>query len=85
MKFNLNTANSQVVMTNNPFDKSEWKLFKNKNWDTNKYLASLRLDDILMNLEKCLDICKENIDRFDDEGDLIIKYLDNNTIANFFI
>ena len=67
---------SQVVMTNNPFDKSEWKLFKNKNWDTNIYLASLRLDDILMNLEKCLDICKENIDRFDDEGDLIIKYLD---------
>ena len=67
---------SQVVMTNNPFDKSEWKLFKNKNWDTNKYLASLRLDDILMNLEKCLDICKENIDRFDDESDLIIKYLD---------
>ena len=29
-----------------------------------------------MNLEKCLDICKENIDGFDDEGDLIIKYLD---------
>ena len=67
---------SNVVMTNNPFDKSEWQLFKNKNWDTNKYLASLRLDDILMNLDKCLDICKENIDNFDNENDLIINYLD---------
>ena len=67
---------SKVVMTNNPFDKSEWQLFKNKNWDTNKYLASLRLDDILMNLDKCLDICKENIDNFDNENDLIINYLD---------
>ena len=67
---------SKVVMTNNPFDKFEWQLFKNKNWDTNKYLASLRLDDILMNLDKCLDICKENIDNFDNENDLIINYLD---------
>ena len=67
---------SQVVMTNNPFDKSEWQLFKKKNWDTNKYLASLRLDDILINLEKCLDICKENINNFDNDNDLIIKYLD---------
>ena len=63
-------------MTNNPFDKSEWQLFKNKNWDTNKYLASLRLDDILINLDKCLDICKENINNFDNDRDLIIKYLD---------
>ena len=67
---------SQVVMTNNPFDKSEWQLFKKKNWDTNKYLASLRLDDILINLEKCLDICKENINNFDNDNDLMIKYLD---------
>ncbi len=67
---------SKVVMTNNPFDKSEWQLFKNKNWDTNKYLASLRLDDILINLDKCLDICKENINNFDNDRDLIIKYLD---------
>ena len=67
---------SQVVMTNNPFDKSEWQLFKNKNWNTNKYLASLRLDDILINLDKCLDICKETINNFDNDNDLIIKYLD---------
>ncbi len=67
---------SQVVMTNNPFDKSEWQLFKKKNWDTNKYLASLRLDDIIINLKKCLDICKENINNFDNDNDLMIKYLD---------
>tara|TARA_A100001011_G_scaffold396480_1_gene494448 strand:+ start:444 stop:1646 length:1203 start_codon:yes stop_codon:yes gene_type:complete len=67
---------SKVVMTNNPYDKSEWELFRNKNWDTKKYLASLRLDDILMNLNKCLDICKENIENFNNENDLIIKYLD---------
>jgi len=67
---------SKVVMTNNPYDKSEWELFRNKNWDTKKYLASLRLDDILMNLDKCLDICKESIDNFNNENDLIIKYLD---------
>ena len=67
---------SKVVMTNNPYDKSEWELFRNKNWDTNKYLASLRLDDILINLDKCLDICKENINNFDNDRDLIIKYLD---------
>jgi len=63
-------------MTNNPFDTSEWQLFKNKKWDTKKYLASLRLDDILINLDRCLDICKKNIDHFDNENDLIIKYLD---------
>jgi len=67
---------SKVVMTNNPYDKSEWELFRNKNWDTKKYLASLRLDDILMNLDKCLNICKESIDNFNNENDLIIKYLD---------
>ena len=67
---------SKVVMTNNPYDKSEWELFRNKNWDTKKYLASLRLDDIFMNLDKCLDICKESIDNFNNENDLIIKYLD---------
>ena len=67
---------SKVVMTNNPFDQSEWQLFNNKKWDTKKYLASLRLDDILINLDKCLDICKKNIDHFDNENDLIIKYLE---------
>ncbi len=67
---------SQLVMTNNPFDKSEWKLFKNKNWDSNKYLASLRLDDIIINPTKCLEVSKENVTYFEDENNLIIRYLD---------
>ena len=36
----------KIVMTNNPFDKDEWKLFKNKNWDKNIYKSSIRLDDL---------------------------------------
>ena len=67
---------SQLVMTNNPFDKSEWKLFKNKNWDSNKYLASLRLDDIIINPTKCLEVSKESVAYFEDENNLIIRYLD---------
>ena len=36
----------KIVMTNNPFDKDKWKLFKNKNWDKNIYKSSIRLDDL---------------------------------------
>ncbi len=36
----------KVVMTNNPFVKEEWSLFKNKNWDRKFYRSSIRLDDL---------------------------------------
>ena len=39
---------SNLVMTNNPLDLEEWKLFEKKDWNSDVYLASLRLDDILL-------------------------------------
>ena len=43
---------SNLVMTNNPFDLEEWKLFEKKDWNSDVYLASLRLDDILLDPNK---------------------------------
>ena len=36
----------KVVMTNNPFNKEEWCLFKKKNWNRKFYKSSIRLDDL---------------------------------------
>lgn len=36
----------KIVMTNNPFDKDEWSLFENKNWNKNLFKSSIRLDDL---------------------------------------
>ena len=35
-----------IVMTNNPFDKSEWSLFELNNWDRDIYKSSIRIDEI---------------------------------------
>ena len=67
---------SNLVMTNNPFDLDEWKLFEKKDWNSNVYLASLRLDDILLDYNKCIMIAKNKIQDNLNERDLIIKYLD---------
>ena len=40
---------SKVVMTNNPFDKNEWSLFKKKNWEKKIFKSSIRLDDLFKN------------------------------------
>lgn len=47
----------KIIMTNNPFNKMEWDLFKDKNWDRNVFKSSLRLDD-LFNLKKKINITK---------------------------
>ena len=43
---------SSLVMTNNPFDLDEWSLFGNTDWDRTIYLASLRLDDLILDFEE---------------------------------
>ena len=67
---------SNLVMTNNPFDLEEWKLFEKKDWNSDVYLASLRLDDILLDPNKCIQTAKNKIQDNLNERDLIIKYLD---------
>ena len=67
---------SNLVMTNNPFDLEEWKLFEKKDWNSDVYLASLRLDDILLEPNKCVQLAKNKIQDNLNERDLIIKYLD---------
>ena len=67
---------SNLVMTNNPFDLEEWKLFEKNDWNSDIYLASLRLDDILLEPNKCVQIAKNKIQDNLNERDLIIKYLD---------
>ena len=67
---------SSLVMTNNPFDLEEWKLFEKKDWNSDVYLASLRLDDILLDPNKCIQTAKNKIQDNLNERDLIIKYLD---------
>ena len=45
---------SSLVMTNNPFDLDEWSLFNTNDWDKKIYLASLRLDDLILDYEEAL-------------------------------
>ncbi len=65
---------SSVVMTNNPFDIDEWSLFINDDWDKKKYLASLRLDDLILNYEESLKKAKDQTEM--NEKDSIIAYLE---------
>ena len=65
-----------LVMTNNPFDDEEWSLFKNENWDRKKYRASLRLDSLISEFDKCLSIAKKNSSDKQDELEGILDYLD---------
>ena len=65
-----------LVMTNNPFDDEEWSLFKNDNWDRKKYHASLRLDSLISEFDKCLSIAKKNLSDEKDELEGILDYLD---------
>ena len=41
---------SKVVMTNDPFDANEWRLFDDLNWDRERYVASIRLDQLFSNI-----------------------------------
>ena len=66
-----------VVMTNNPFDKEEWSLFDKNNWDRNKYLSSLRLDNLFSDFENSLKIAIEHISNNKDKNNTIIKYLES--------
>jgi len=74
--FNQSNVKS-VVMTNNPFDKEEWSLFDKNNWDRNKYLPSLRLDNLFFDFENSLKIAIEHISNNKDKNNTIIKYLES--------
>jgi hypothetical protein len=50
---------SSLVMTNNPFDLDEWSLFNTNDWDKKIYLASLRLDDLILDYEEALKKAKD--------------------------
>ena len=65
---------SSLVMTNNPFDLDEWSLFGNNDWDKKRYLASLRLDDLILDYEESLKKAKDQTSN--DEVDNIIAYLE---------
>lgn len=52
---------TKVVMTNNPFDKNEWSLFKKNNWDKNIFNSSIRLDDLF---EKKLKYKSDELKKF---------------------
>ena len=56
--FDLSNVSS-LVMTNNPFDLDEWSLFNNSDWDKKIYLASLRLDDLILNYEETFKKAKD--------------------------
>ena len=65
---------SSLVMTNNPFDLDEWSLFNNSDWDKKIYLASLRLDDLILNYEETFKKAKDQTSN--QEKSTIIAYLE---------
>ena len=64
---------SSLVMTNNPFDLDEWSLFNTNNWDKKIYLASLRLDDLILDYEEAL---KKAKDQTSNQETTIVTYLE---------
>lgn len=42
----------KIVMTNNPFDRNEWAIFKKKNLQRNIFSSSIRLDDLFKSEKK---------------------------------
>ena len=64
---------SSLVMTNNPFDLDEWSLFNTNDWDKKIYLASLRLDDLILDYEEAL---KKEKDKTSNQETTIVTYLD---------
>jgi len=67
---------TSVVMTNNPFDLDEWSLFNNPNWDRKKYRASLRLDNLINEFDKSLNIAQKSISSKSNTPSDIIEYLE---------
>ena len=65
---------SSLVMTNNPFDLDEWSLFNNGDWDKKIYLASLRLDDLILDYEEALKKAKDQTSN--QEKNTIVNYLE---------
>ena len=68
----LSNVNS-LVMTNNPFDLDEWSLFNTNDWDKKIYLASLRLDDLILDYEEAL---KKAKDQTSNQENTIVTYLE---------
>ena len=64
---------SSLVMTNNPFDLDEWSLFNTIDWDKKIYLASLRLDDLILDYEEAL---KKAKDQTSNQETTIVTYLE---------
>ena len=64
---------SSLVMTNNPFDLDEWSLFNTNDWDKKIYLASLRLDDLILDYEEAL---KKAKDQTSNQETTIVTYLE---------
>jgi len=64
---------SSLVMTNNPFDLDEWSLFNTNDWDKKIYLASLRLDDLILDYEETL---KKAKDQTSNQENTIVAYLE---------
>ena len=64
---------SSLVMTNNPFDLDEWSLFNTNDWDKKIYLASLRLDDLILDYEEAL---KKAKDQTSNQENIIVTYLE---------
>ena len=64
---------SSLVMTNNPFDLDEWSLFYTNDWDKKIYLASLRLDDLILDYEEAL---KKAKDQTSNQETTIVTYLE---------
>ncbi len=64
---------SSLVMTNNPFDLDEWSLFNTNDWNKKIYLASLRLDDIIVDYEETL---KKAKDQTSNQENTIVTYLE---------
>ena len=65
---------SSLVMTNNPFDLDEWSLFNNGDWDKKIYLASLRLDDLILDYDEALKKAKDQTSN--QEKNTIVNYLE---------
>jgi len=65
---------SSLVMTNNPFDLDEWSLFNSSDWDKKTYLASLRLDDLILDYKETLKKVKDQMSN-QEEG-TIVAYLE---------
>ena len=65
---------SSLVMTNNPFDLDEWSLFNKVDWDKKIYLASLRLDDLILDYEEAFKTAKDQTSN--QEKNTIVNYLE---------